>query len=428
MRPTTGKSIGDTSSKQGGGSIVSSIIGNMYTPSTTARSGTHSVYSRNSFQQSNKEASECSFAQSNKEPSEFSGTLTRRTRRSVHSASSRGSKSQSVRPSTAEVLLAKKQLKLEGMIRKLLVQQQESDSTIAELSEALMRLDPEERDRIDLHDMTAAVRENNRKEGRQLGVQHLNGAPQQGSLRRASPWHLRKNDVSQDISRSLHPETFSGSDTGRSKKHLQLQGKQTKSLLAPASLFDTQKSGLRSSWNVTASPNNNPSNILQHQNPKDKYCAPSIAKHFDSRKISNSLNKWGTDTQTAAWESSPDRWQTHTEDIHGGPTPLVGKLRPQSAMSKKNQQNRKELMSLSYGKRGSSRPATAMSRDKSRPTTAMTGKTKLFGDTDPELVSNPALWTGSGYVNDVYARLGKQNSEKHGRSNHDPELIPACGK
>jgi len=61
------------------------------------------------------------------------------------------------RPTTAEVLLAKKQLKMEGMIRKLLVQQQEADCTIAELSQALNRLDPAEKEHIDLHEMAAAV-------------------------------------------------------------------------------------------------------------------------------------------------------------------------------------------------------------------------------------------------------------------------------
>lgn len=392
----------------------------MYTPSTTARSGTHSVYSRNSYR--TKEPSEYSAA-----PGSVASSV--RTKRSARSASSVGS----ARPSTSEVLLAKKQLKLEGMIRKLLVQQQESDSTIADLTEALSRLDPAERDRINLHDMTAAVRDKNGKGGKQLGIQYLNGSPQQGSLRRSSPWHLKREE--QDISHSLHPEQHNTSRSlGKTKAHLQLDGRNTKSLLAPASLFSGQDSRSNSQWNITSSPNNNPSNILSYQ--KDKYCAPSIPKHFDSSKIGDSISKWGSDEQSAAWESSPDRWQTHTEDVHGGPKlasmqqPLSGKLRPQSAMNKSKPNRPSSALSntkrsFSSGKTHAvGRPVSAMSRvKKSRPTTA---KTRGFGDTDPELQKNPSLWTGSGYVKNVYQRLGQQNSEMHGRTAHDPELIPGA--
>jgi len=66
------------------------------------------------------------------------------------------------------------------------------------------------------------------------------------------------------------------------------------------------------------------------------------------------------------------------------------------------------------------------SRANSRPASAVPKSS--FGDTDPELVSHPELWNGSGYGGGIYSRLGAQNSEMHGQTKHDPELIPAQGR
>lgn len=330
------------------------------------------------------------------------------------------------------MLLAKKQLKMEGMIRKLLVQQQEADSTIAELSQALDRLDPAEKDRINLHDMTAAVRAN-KKKSPSLGIQHLNGQPQEGSLRRHSPWHIKADDC--DIAYTLHPDQRSlrtqegkivnmennGGDLGKSKfqgaSHPHLNSRHVKSLVAPASLFKGQESSSSDQWNITASPNNNPSNILKYQDPTDMYIAPKVAKHMDSSLVTHNITKWGSDEATNAWEKSSDRWRTQTEDVHGyekfNPSGPQTRTRPVSALSHANRRN------------GGNQTRRST---KTRPMSAMANTKKIsFGDTDPELKQNPALWTGSGYKKEVYERLGQQNCEMHGRTSHDPELVPPKG-
>jgi len=417
VRPQTGKrSIASKASRKDA-SVVSSIIGNMYTPSTTARTRSRSGSEFN--------GGSTQITQNTKVPCSSAGSKVSGLSRASSRASSLMSGG-SGRPTTSEVLLAKKQLKMEGMIRKLLVQQQEADCTIAELSEALTRLDPAERDRIDLHEMTAAVREGKKmnpigKGGQMLGIQHLNGAPQEGSLKRASPWHLRRGDPSQDIVMTVHPDGNTEPPTNRSttsRRHSELEGRMTKSLLAPASLFKDkgikgQGGTIAAAWSISDSPNNNPTNILNLK--KERYVAPSVPKHFDSRSVAHSLNKWGSEEQANQWENSSDKWHTSTEDVHGysnfnpGNTPKRttsrrgshrGAHRPNSALSMASTRKASKL----------SRPASAV------PAT-------YFGDTDPELKSNPSLWTGAGYGGEVYARLGAQNSELYGRDKHDPEIL-----
>jgi len=361
VRPNTGKaSKSSAGSRQECGSVVSSIIGNMYTPSTTAR-----TRSRNGSQFDGETTARTRNSERTRKTN--GSRATKHSYRSQHSRDMQsaisGASGGSARPTTSEVLLAKKQLKMEGMIRKLLVQQQEADCTILELSEALGRLDPAEKDRIDLHEMTAAVREKNRplgKGGRELGIQHLNGAPQEGSLRKASPWHLRRGEPSQDIVQTLCPEGAPAQDTSRSvssKRHSELEGRNAKSLLAPATLFQPLRRG-----GVTDSPNNNPSNILNFK--ERSYVAPTIPQHFDSRAIAHSVNKWGTDTQADAWETSSNKWHTSTEDIHGyaefqpGNTPT--QKRPSSRL--KNSASRPaSAFSVASTKRrgGRNRPASA---------------------------------------------------------------------
>merc|ERR1712166_1500951 len=114
-------------------SVVSSILGSMYTPSTQA-----------------------SLSERLGGGTEVGTRRSDRSQRPSHSATSHKS-SQSYAPSscytddhveddenptTAEVVLAKKQLKMEAMIRKLLVQQNQADDTIAQLSDSLSRLGP----------------------------------------------------------------------------------------------------------------------------------------------------------------------------------------------------------------------------------------------------------------------------------------------
>lgn len=320
-----------------------------------------------------------------------------------------------MRPSTAEVLLAKKQLKMEGVIRKLLVQQQEADCTIAELSAALDRLDPAEKDRIDLHDMTAAVRET-KKGGPKFGLQHLNGAPQTSSLRRRSPWHIHKSD--QDVVHAIHPDE--NIPTGRSSKAAQLEGRNVSTLVAPGKLFNRN-----SQWNITSSPNNNPVDILSFQDPEDRYLAPPIPKHLDSRKITESITKWGGDEQAEAWENSTARWQTHSEDVHG-----YTNFTPTTGMCKSTKKNPRQSRPNSAVSKGHSLSTNRSRSKQSRPASAVPTKCNTqqrLGDTDPELSKHPRLWTGHGYTSEVYKRLGQQNCEMHGRVEHDPELVPPKG-
>lgn len=304
----------------------------------------------------------------------------------------------STRPTTAEVLLAKKQLKMEGMIRKLLVQQQESDSTIAELSDALSRMEPEQRERLNLHDMTAQLRSG--KNGKKpLGVQHHNGSPATKERQtNPAPWG-KEEKLNQDIVTALHPD---GELTGRSDRDRSLvsnlAGKQTKSLVAPGTLFQP---GKNSSFHLTSSPNNNPADLLKYQDKKDRYKKPAIPRHLDSHVVKESLTKWGTDTQVENWEKNADKWHTHNEEVHGYSNFTPAKERT--------------------GRKASHRPQSAMSRGKShrkstgRPQSAMSRKS---GSTNADLG-----WTGTGYTKEVYDQLGAEGSEMHFRVQHDPELI-----
>jgi len=320
VRPQTGKRSNSSfaAPHEKDCSVVSSIIGNMYTPFTTARTRSRGPTERGMTARSR-------VSQRTRQSRMSGSMLSYGSQASRQSQSSQGSG----RPTTAEVLLAKKQLKMEGMIRKLLVQQQEADCTIAELSQALNRLDPAEKEHIDLHEMAAAVRES--KNGKKFGVQHLNGAPLDGSLKHKSPWHIAKTDISQDIACAIHPD---GIHTGRSSrsgtKTAHLDGRGVKSLVAPGNLFVSN--------GVTMSPNNNPGDILKYQDSKDKYCAPPVPKHLDSRRLADSIYKWGSDEQADAWDKSTARWQTHTEDIHGYTKFGQGVLnRPSSAVSRVSQ-------------------------------------------------------------------------------------------
>jgi len=423
VRPQTGKrSVASrATSHSENDSVVSSIIGNMYTPSTTARTRSRgpSEYGKTArtrgSQRSRQSGTMTQVSGSTRASSAMSGG-SRQTGASGATRLSALTLGQSVRPSTAEVLLAKKQLKMEGMIRKLLVQQQEADCTINELSEALTRLEPAERDRIDLHEMAAGVRAA-KKKGETFGIQHLNGTPQSFDPKRASPWHIKSKDC--DIAHAIHPEDHMTNRSNRSSRaNSQLGSKGVSSLVAPGNLF--KASGR---WNISPSPNNNPGDILSYQDPKDKYCAPSIPKHLDSREVTKNITKWGTDESTDAWNTSDARWQTHSEDVHGysnfnptvGPSMTGRKTpkasRPTSAMSQSSNYTRRK----NSGKMN--RPASAISKPASN----------RFGCTDPELKEKPELWTGSGYTKEVYSRLGQQNSEKHGRPLHDAELVPPKG-
>ena len=224
------------------------------------------------------------------------------------------------------------------MIRKLLVQQQEADSTIAELSDALQRLEPSELERVDLQEMVKGSREEKRKQGKTFGVQHLNGAPHTGSNNHVSPWHI--DSKKQDIAHAIHPGEYTTRTNDLVKS---LAGRQTKSLVAPGSLF-----------NLTSSPNNNPADILKYQDRRDKYKAPPVPKHLDSKVVKESLTKWGSDDQADAWERSSEKWHTHNEEVHGyskfATTNKKITSRPSSAASRR------------HASTGVRRPASAMSR------------------------------------------------------------------
>jgi hypothetical protein len=302
---------------------------------------------------------------------------------------------------------------MEGMIRKLLVQQQEADSTIAELSDALHRLEPSELDRVDLDEMVRGNREEKLKQaqqGKKFGVQHLNGSPHQGTNAHVSPWHI--DSKKQDIAQAIHPGEYTQRTNDKSLLRT-LAGKQTKSLVAPGSLF-----------NVTASPNNNPADILRYTEKPRK--APKVPQHLDSKVIKESITKWGNEEQVDAWEKSSDRWHTHSEEVHGysnfsqgkggtkpnSKAPRIGS-RPSSAASRRHE-------ATPGGRKA--RPGSALSRARAP------SRGSRFGDTDPELKANPHLWTGSGYTKEVYDKLGAQGAEMHGRVSRDPEIMPGASR
>lgn len=185
-------------------------------------------------------------------------------------------------PSTAEVLLAKKQLKMEAMIRRLLVQQQEADATINELSESLERMAPFQKQQLSLNP--------NIKKPNQLGE------PAMGPQHRRSPWHELAQPENQNIHTILQPEgRFIGKSTARSSKSSRhTESSNVHSLISPAELFRKKKN-----QKITPSPNANPQDIQAA--PSSRYVAPDLPKHLDSSAIDANVCGWGSTGERKAW-------------------------------------------------------------------------------------------------------------------------------
>jgi len=256
-------------------------LGNMYTPSTQA-SLSERLGTRRSDRRSEVGGTEVGTRRSD------------RSQRTSHSATSHRS-SQSYAPSscytddhgeddenptTAEVVLAKKQLKMEAMIRKLLVQQNQADDTIAQLSDSLSRLGPS-----NTHQLTTKHRASS--------ASQKFGQPVMGPQHRHSPWHQLASD--QDIGKCLRAPESHRSTSSVGTRHT--DSTNIHSLINPSGFNKT-----RQRKRVTKAPNQNPANI------RAVYSARQDAggTNQDSGLVKNALS-WGDTGDRDAWEDSGER-------------------------------------------------------------------------------------------------------------------------
>lgn len=188
-------------------------------------------------------------------------------------------------PTTAEVVLAKKQLKMEAMIRKLLVQQQQADDTIAQLSDSLSRLGPS-----NTQQLTAKHRGSS--------ASQKFGQPVMGPQHRHSPWHQLASD--QDIGKCLRAPESHRSSSSIGTRHT--DSTNIHSLINPSGFNKT-----RQRKRVTKAPNHNPANIRAVYSALQD--AGSIPKHQDSGLVQHTLS-WGDTRDRDAWEDSAEGWAT----------------------------------------------------------------------------------------------------------------------
>lgn len=221
--------------------------------------------------------------------SQYTAASSQYTASTAQSASTRATDNQ---PSTSEVLLAKKQLKMEAMIRRLLVQQQEADATIQELSHSLSRLEP-----LDCEDTAYAEAQQPQKQYGGIG-QHVMPPQHRKSF------HMQPES---QVMSSLMAPVSSRSQSSCSSRHTASHNVQ--SLISPAQLFQQQQKKRHA---ITNSPNVNPSNIKPANEP---YIAPVVPQHLASHEIDSNVFNWGGTGERKAWEASSDRWAT-SGDVH----------------------------------------------------------------------------------------------------------------
>lgn len=258
------------------------------------------------------------------------------------------------------------------MIRRLLVQQQEADATIQELSDSLQRIGPVEKEHLNLSKQPTAAKTN--------GF----GQPAMGPQHRRSPWHEKAEE--QDIHTILQPEAVRSSRSSKSSarsRHTNSHNVHT--LISPAEMFKKKHS---KNQRVTASPNSNPADIKASNSAR--YQAPAIPKHLDSEAIDSNVFNWGGTAERKAWEGSSDRWRT-SHNVHSRANTQRSRRRPASCCSSRTKQS-----SFASTRRSSDLPGATL---------------------DDEFVRE-------GLTREAYSQLAGYNSEMFGKVKHDPEIIP----
>jgi len=348
-------------------SVVSSILGNMYTPSTQAsfsqRLGTEGGTRRSRSSRNSQSAQSTRSYKSNDQSQRTyqSNDQSQRTYQSNDQSNTNGGcvDAQDI-PTTAEVVLAKKQLKMESMIRKLLVQQQQADATIAELSDSLSRLGPSETQEL-------GASHGSRKGS--SGSQQF-GQPAMGPQHRYSPWHQLRED--QDISKCLRAPVSSRSCSSLGSKHT--DSTNVHSLINPSGFSQT-----RQSKRITKSPNHNPPNIKASANWRQE------SKHMDSGDPN--LVSWGSTGERQDWESSSERWATTGGDA-------------QATIARNTKSNH--------------------AKSRARPASSCSGSRR----NERNMQSQANKFEDAGLNQATYEQLAQYNSEFEARPPRDSELIP----
>lgn len=346
-------------------SVVSSILGNMYTPSTQAsmsqRLGTEGGTRRSRSSRNSQSARSTRSYQSNDQSQRThqSDDQSQGTYQSNdQSNTNEGCVDEQDIPTTAEVVLAKKQLKMESMIRKLLVQQQQADATIAELSDSLSRLGPSE------------TQELGASHGKGSSGSQQFGQSAMGPQHRFSPWHQLPED--QDISKCLKAPVSSRSCSSLGSKHT--DSTNVHCLINPSGFSKT-----RQSKRITKSPNHNPPNIKASVNGRQE------SKYMDSGD--QNLVSWGSTGECQDWESSSERWATTGGDA-------------QAAIARNTKSNH--------------------AKSRARPASSCSGSRR----NERNMQSQANKFEEAGLNRATYEQLAQYNSEFEARPPRDSELVP----